>query len=38
MTKLSHETLEGQGHYAADVDAGYAPEYLLTLTPNGFPK
>ena len=36
--KVVHETQERQGHYAEDVDAGYAPEYLHTLTPNGFPK
>src|SRR5258706_270247 len=36
--KVVHETQEQQGHYAEDLDAGYAPEYLQTLTPNGFPK
>jgi hypothetical protein len=36
--KVVHETQERGGHYAEDVEAGYAPEYLQTLTPNGFPK
>jgi hypothetical protein len=36
--KVIHETQGRQGHYAEDFDAGYAPEYLQTLTPNGFPK
>ena len=36
--KVVHETQERQGHYVEDLDAGYAPEYLHTLTPNGFPK
>ena len=34
--KVVHETEERQ--IAEDVNAGYAPEYLATLTPNGFPK
>src|SRR5258706_5271549 len=33
--KVVHET---QGHYAEDSYAGYTPEYLQSLTPNGFPK
>jgi hypothetical protein len=36
--KVVHETQERAGHYAEDLEAGYAPEYLQTLTPNGFPK
>ena len=36
--KVVHKTQEQQGHYAEDLDAGYAPEYLQTLTPNGFSK
>ena len=36
--KVVHETQERQGHYVEDVDAGYSPEYLHTLTPNSFPK
>ena len=36
--KVVHETQEQQGHYSEDLDASYAPEYLQTLTPNGFPK
>ena len=27
-----------QGHFVEDANAGYASEYLQTLTPNGFPK
>ena len=34
--KVIHETQERQ--YVEDENAGYAPEYLATLTPNGFPK
>ena len=34
--QVVHETEERQ--IAEDVNAGYSPEYLATLTPNGFPK
>jgi hypothetical protein len=36
--KVVHETPERQGAYVDNVNAGYFPEYLHTLTPNGFPK
>jgi hypothetical protein len=36
--KVVHETPEKQGIYVEDVNADYSPEYLHTLTPNGFPK
>ena len=36
--KVIYDTQERWGHYAGDVDAGYAPGYMQTLTPNDFQK
>jgi hypothetical protein len=36
--KVVQETPERQGAYVDNVDADYSPEYLHTLTPNGFPN